>query len=433
MAGLCSVSVGDEADGYRLAKTAVLQKLHRTKPAERAAALAPLKEFPTAESAQLILDRGLRDAAPEVRRAGFEMLLQFKDNPTVCAYLLDALNRRSHERAFAAEMHLVLGVLMASQVPDAERGSIDFLERNLTASPQGAAMLALLIDGWGREGGAAGAAALTRLARAPAVAGRFSFRRPVVRALIRMRAPEAVEALISLLDEIKGETRGDIVRFLICLSGQQLGSDQQTWLNWWEEHKAGFDLLAKGPIPSSSYQAPPENLASYYGLTVYAERLVFVLDTSLSMAGPRLDAAKRELKAAIDALHADQQFSVVAFNLTVTSWNKQLVAASPQAKQSAKAFVDVQLPKARTASYDALEEAFRFQPEAIYFLSDGAPRGGKISMPDQILAVVGQINRGHWCSIYSIGLGPGEPGGPLDAFLRSLAEQNLGTYRRIDE
>jgi len=174
-------------------------------------------------------------------------------------------------------------------------------------------------------------------------------------------------------------------------------------------------------------------VATYYGLPLYAFRLVFVLDTSGSMAGPRLDAAKRELNAAIEALPDYAEFGVVAFNSRVDLWQSKLVPATLAAKKAATRFVSAQKADATTASYDALEAAFRFDAEAVYFLSDGAPKGGKIAQPDAIVNAISALNRTRRISIYTIGIGPGEPGGPLDAFLDVLAKENLGSYRRVDE
>jgi hypothetical protein len=39
---------------------------------------------------------------------------------------------------------------------------------------------------------------------------------------------------------------------------------------------------------------------------------------------------------------------------------------------------------------------------------------------------VSQANRARRISIYTIGIAPGEPGGPLDSFMKTLAEEDFG-------
>jgi hypothetical protein len=259
----------------------------------------------------------------------------------------------------------------------------------------------------------------------------FSFRRAVVQALVRIRQPQAVELLIDLLATDRGEVRADTIAYLVEISGQTLGADEKAWRDWWLANKKEFKFPAAAA--RSANRDAAAGVATYYGLPLYAQRLVFVLDTSGSMAGARLEAAKRELVSAIEALPDYAEFGIVAFNSRVDAWQKQLVPATLAAKKGAARYVAAQKAEATTASYDALEAAFRFDAEAIYFLSDGAPHGGKIATPGDIIDAITAMNRSRRVSIYTIGIGPGAPGGPLDSFLDQLAQKNFGAYRRVDE
>jgi hypothetical protein len=87
----------------------------------------------------------------------------------------------------------------------------------------------------------------------------------------------------------------------------------------------------------------------------------------------------------------------------------------------------------QTAAYDALQAALCFDVEAIYFLTDGQPTVGRLVTPPAIVAAIGQQNRSRRVSMYAIGIAPGGPGSPLDAFLRTIAEQNFGSYRRVEQ
>jgi hypothetical protein len=95
--------------------------------------------------------------------------------------------------------------------------------------------------------------------------------------------------------------------------------------------------------------------------------------------------------------------------------------------------VQLQPARSSTASFDALEMAFTFDAEAIFFLSDGAPTTGKYIAPVDIINVISLGNRSRRESIYTIGIAPGLPDSPMEWFMKTLAAQNLGQYRRIDE
>ena len=91
------------------------------------------------------------------------------------------------------------------------------------------------------------------------------------------------------------------------------------------------------------------------------------------------------------------------------------------------------MPGGRTATYDALEAAFRLDPEAVYLLSDGAPNSGRIPMPAAIINAVGAMNPHRRISIYCFGIAPGPPDSPMELFMKTLAQQNFGRYRRLDQ
>ena len=108
-------------------------------------------------------------------------------------------------------------------------------------------------------------------------------------------------------------------------------------------------------------------------------------------------------------------------------------AASAENKQSALYFVAALGLANQTASYDALDAALQFDGEAIYFLTDGAPVGGRITNPPDIVRAITQQNRFRRMTINSLGIGVGLPGNPFDSFLSALAQNNFGVYERVDQ
>jgi hypothetical protein len=267
----------------------------------------------------------------------------------------------------------------------------------------------------------------------------FGFRRAVEQALVRVRSKDAVTALIKLLDSVKGEVRADIVRYLSDLSGQQLGVESAAWAAWWDQAQKKFEFppeispVAGAAAARVAARQQPQG-PTYYGLPLSGARIVFVIDTSGSMIGPRIVAAKRELSKAIEELPADVEFNIVSFAGRPLTWQAKLVAATPDNKQNALYFVAaVQGVGKGTASYDALETAMSFDGEVIYFLTDGAPVGGKITNPPDIVRTISRANQFRRMTIHSLGIGVGLPGNAFDSFLSTLAQQNFGEYQRVDQ
>lgn len=425
-------SLAEEPQAFEAVKKAALEKFKSVKPAERAAGMAMLAGHPSVDAAKVLSEKGLKDRSSDVRQAAYQTLLKFKDDLEICKYLSDTLGKSLQKRTASEEASLLLAVLLASEAPDADREAAKFIDDYLTKSRDGGQLLSSVIDGWIRQGDAPAVKTLTRLARSKPLADNFAFHRGIILSLTRIKLTETVDTLIALLPESKGEVRADMIHFLTSSTGQQLGLDAQLWLQWWQENKATFKF--PDAATQVNYQELVKaGLSSYYGLPLYAQRLVFVLDTSGSMTGARIIAAKRELINAIVGLPTDTQFAIVVFNSGVKPWQSKLAAATYETKKAAVKFVESQRAEYKTASYDALESAFRFDAEAVYFLSDGDPSEGKIVQPDQIIEAVTRGNRTRLISIYTIGIGVPDVGGPLDRFMKSLADENFGIYRRVDE
>lgn len=168
----------------------------------------------------------------------------------------------------------------------------------------------------------------------------------------------------------------------------------------------------------------------YYGIPICAKKVVFVLDTSGSMRGEPIEAAKRALIDAVKKLPADVRFDIVMFDSKADAWKPELVLATTQAKQQAAEAVLARGLGRRTASHAALDATFTLDPEAIYFLSDGAPTDGN---PPQIVEALSAKNRTRRVSIHTIGVGTDRAEAvALAQFMKSLAEANWGEYKAVD-
>ncbi len=260
-------------------------------------------------------------------------------------------------------------------------------------------------------------------------------------------------------------------RTLLFQSTAQDFRDAQSWAAFWEA--SGRDFQPPDDSPEGSIQVGTD--VEYYGEAVTSRRILFVVDTSGSMntleaegwpnvpqvpatsgmgtaaadgggspitnplwlqwialnpLSVRMDRAKAELTRLIDQLPANTLFNIVAFSSRTASWQKSMTPVSDQAVESAKKFVAALHSGGATAADLALATAFQNNnlADTIYFLSDGEPsRDGVNRLPlPPLLDEVERANRFHRIILNTYGFGAeGEP------FMKVLAENNGGTYRRI--
>ncbi len=396
-----------------------------------------LKEFPPLDGAKLVVQHGLEDRTPEVRRAAYETLLGWKDQREVVDVLLKLVAKKGHSKTAAAGNATLVPLLMVLAASDQGNVPHDlekFLTGYLAASKTNMATLLAVADELGQQGDAAAVATLRKLCGWQQFPKVFAFRRAVVQGLIHCRQVDAIDALVGLLGQIDGEVYGDVVQYLAEATKMPYGDEINAWKIWWQKRKKDFTFdQPPGAPPPEVVTVPRGSFSYYYGLPVRARRLVFVIDISGSMHGPRLDMAKRELTSVIGKMPPKNDFSIVVFDHQVIVWQRDLIPATPANKDSAMQYVGRLQSRGRTATYDALDAAFRFDAEAIFFLTDGEPTCGRVVDPTQITNLVTQANRLRRLSIYTIGLAPGPVGSVFDAFLKTLAEQNYGSYRRVDE
>ncbi|MBI2827454.1 MAG: VWA domain-containing protein [Planctomycetia bacterium] len=419
-----------EAD-FRIARPKFQSRLRAKEPEERIAAVQDLRRYPTVDAVKMVVNSGLKDRVPEVRKAAHETLLALKSNDDICRYLLSTLTKDTRRGGYSEMTPPLITVLLASTSPDIEREVTTYLEK-LGATTEGLVLLETLADELGERGNEDDLASLGKLAHLPIFAREFGLRRAVSEAAVKFNRREAIGLLIEILAGVKGTVRTVVVDHLTEVTGMPFGPDADGWAKWWDQNKEKFEYPSSKERTAANKPAVGQGGSMYYGLRIYADRIVFIIDTSGSMVGERLQAAKRELMKAIDGLDENTQFAIVVFNSGVQVWHRDLVPATDRAKQAAARFVLGQEAQGSTASYDALESALRYDAEAIYFLTDGAPNGGKIDAPPAIVEAITRTNRGRRLSIYSIGIGVGQRGGLFDTFLEALAKANWGEYRRVD-
>ncbi|HVG94949.1 MAG TPA: VWA domain-containing protein [Planctomycetota bacterium] len=273
----------------------------------------------------------------------------------------------------------------------------------------------------------------------------WSVEAAAIEALRVLHDREAVEPLIAFLgrDGI-GRLREDAHRALRSLTGEAHGPYREPWETWWREAKATFELPRRATA-TRALLAPRQGV-TFYGITTFSQRVVFVLDVSQSMTElspapgkrppeARIEAARRELAAAVAALDDSARLAVLTFEEGVRAFETAIVAADRATRERAIAWARSQDPHGPTNLHAALEEAFRLAAggvaekvptagaDTIFLLTDGEPTAGAVREPDAIVAAVKRWHRASRVVVHCVGLGSHDV-----ALLAAIASATGGQY-----
>ncbi len=142
---------------------------------------------------------------------------------------------------------------------------------------------------------------------------------------------------------------------------------------------------------------------------VMPKDVVFVLDTSGSMAGAKLVQAKKALAFCVENLNDGDRFELLRFATEVEPLFNNLREATKENRSTAQKFIETLKPIGGTAIDDALKKAVALRPEngtrpyVVVFLTDGRPTVGTID-ENQILASATKSKTGL-TRIFCFGIG----------------------------
>jgi Ca-activated chloride channel family protein len=179
------------------------------------------------------------------------------------------------------------------------------------------------------------------------------------------------------------------------------------------ESEVGLNLLTQktgADDGSFLFLASPGADVMKPGEKVNAKDVVFVLDTSGSMAGKKLEQAKKALAFCVENLNDVDRFEVLHFATeTEGCFDKLSDAAKPNREQAQK-WIEALRPIGGTAINEALQRALKLRPASaerpfvVIFLTDGQPTVGETN-EDRIVSSVGSGDGSAPTRVFCFGIG----------------------------
>ncbi len=185
---------------------------------------------------------------------------------------------------------------------------------------------------------------------------------------VNIRRPGDLDATVSI-SRRDVTPEGDF-RLVYTLAGGPVGATVLSYRP--DPREDGFFLLLASPEvrPADTRPLP--------------KTVIFAIDRSGSMAGKKIEQARRALAFVLDNLRDDDLFNIVAYDDRVEPYKPELVRYSPSARSEAQSYVENLRPGGSTNIDGALTAALGMavaddsRPTYVLFLTDGLPTVGEL-------------------------------------------------------
>ena len=271
----------------------------------------------------------------------------------------------------------------------------------------------------------------------------WSTRLAAVRALALTESPRAVPFLIQALALADTRLAREAAAVLESWTGREHGTDPRPWRVWWAGAKRDWRLLPLGERGATSPRQ--HSRAEFFGASLGSDRVAFVIDRSGSMgstlerargdptrsrarfrAETRMERARRELAAALEALGPGATVQIVVFDDMLRSLWPEAVVLDEEHLAEALEFVQGLRAGGGTNLHGGLWRALaESRVDTLVLLSDGEPSSGTVLSPSAIREAVRRWNRYRGYVVHGVAVGGGL------SLVRWLTEDAGGTLVRV--
>ena len=245
---------------------------------------------------------------------------------------------------------------------------------------------------------------------------------------LELHSSTALKSIYSPSHEVSTERKGDH-HATVGFEGNKYPLNRDFRLYWTlSEKEVGLSLLTHRESPGEPgyflMLVSPRTKASEQNRV--PRDVVFVLDTSGSMKGEKIEQAKNALKYCLKSLDKADRFGLIGFATTVNELDTELRKVNKDSIRQAIAWVEDLNASGGTAISEALEATLKMRGNSersftVVFLTDGQPTIGETE-PSKILTQVKEQNQ-DGTRIFCFGVGDDVNTHLLD----QLSEQSRAT------
>ncbi|MDF3130884.1 VWA domain-containing protein [Kiritimatiellaeota bacterium B1221] len=246
-----------------------------------------------------------------------------------------------------------------------------------------------------------------------------------------------VPLLLLRLQKEEGRYRLDLSHALASIAGHQEGGNTEEWIDWWKKTRSVFEVdraaskkfWNETPVQTMSARS----YGSFYGMSIYSHRLAYVVDTSLSMKGSRINSLRENFTQSLESLKPvsgqvgwrkpEVRFNIIDFGGDVVAMESE--GLTDDINEGLNRVEEMPLTYG-TRTYDALDRGLELEGvDSIYFLSDGAPYWGQVESWSSVLEALDLLTLHDPVAIWCVAF---DPKGDNGKAMKTLALENSGLY-----
>lgn len=258
--------------------------------------------------------------------------------------------------------------------------------------------------------------------------------------LARIPQQASLVPLIEEWERRKGRCRLHLCHALSAIAGEQKGETADEWKEWYvregQEHTVDREATMAYLAANRPQDVRMTGHGYFYGLAIFSTRFAYVIDTSLSMKGDRIESLRENLVQSLNSLGDDDarggkpavDGEPVLFNLV--DFGGDVVVLEDDgltgAVRYAAARAESMPMTLGTRSFDAMERALRFpEVDTLYFLSDGAPVWGQVDAWSAISRALVFLTYHRPVAIYNVAFAPDRAN---EKAMKEIADGHYGQY-----